>query len=281
MIVKREVISRNAVPMSAAWPLTKGQRMTTHALGSVNQFAEQFRTAIAVASFRDLDNLSRKLWAAHGVGVIDDDQAQRLAELIQQRRPPAAYNLASTLIAGAPARHFIQRSPEQRSPDRRASIERRRQHAATGPLPPAIAAGFTTGELAVLKVLSDEVLAHGVSDRSLNELAARAGVCRSIAQRAVRLAELDGLVTVQRRPRSGRKHLTNVIRVVRAEWLDWLAKGRRKTYAVGACSRAKPIFAEARGVQNNPPRSQRFRKAGSEPVDNTVKKENRPGAGRA
>ena len=38
------------------------------------------------------------------------------------------------------------------------------------------------------------------------------------------------------------------------------AKGRRKAYATNACNRAKPIFAEARGVQNNPPRSQPFEK---------------------
>jgi hypothetical protein len=100
----------------------------------------------------------------------------------------------------------------------------------------------------VLRVIADEWLAHGVSDRSLKELAARAGVCRSIAKRAVRLAELDGLITVQRRPRSGRKHLTNIIRVIRADWIDWLNKGRRKTYATNACNRAKPIFAEARGM---------------------------------
>ena len=52
------------------------------------------------------------------------------------------------------------------------------------------------------------------------------------------------MIKVQRRPRSGRKHLTNVIRIVRAEWLDWLRKGHRKAYAIAACNRAKPIFAD-------------------------------------
>ena len=257
--------------------------MTTHASTSVlegpNRFAEHFRTAIETASSTDLDGLARKVWAAHGAGGLSDGQAQQLAELIQRRRGPRP---AATLSGTAAApRYTIQRSPEQRSPDRRASIRRRREHSATGPLPPAIAAGFTTGELAVLKVISDEWLAHGACDRSLNELAARAGVCHSLAKRAVRLAELDGLITVQRRPRSGRKHLANVIRVIRAEWLDWLAKGRRKTYAVNACNRAKPIFAEARGVQNNPPRSQDFRNSDSDRVDKTVEKGNRTGASRA
>ena len=66
------------------------------------------------------------------------------------------------------------------------------------------------------------------------------GSADSLAKRAIRLAELDGLITVQRRPRSGRKHLTNIIRIISAEWLDWLRKGRRKTYAINACNRAKP-----------------------------------------
>ena len=96
----------------------------------------------------------------------------------------------------------------------------------------------------------------------------------SLAKRTIQLAELDGLITVQRRPRSRRKHLCNVVRIIRAEWLAWLDKGRRRSYATAACSRAKPIF---RGVQNNPPRSQRSREAGSERVDKTVKKESRIG----
>jgi hypothetical protein len=242
-------------------------------------FYDQLEAAIERAGRSQLDDYSRQLWRAHGAGVLADDQAQQLAELIQRRRGPRpAATLSGTAMA---PRYYIQRSPEQRSPDRRASLLRRREHSATGPLPPALAAGFTTGELAVLKVISDEWLAHGACDRSLNELAARAGVCHSLAKRAVRLAELDGLFTVQRRPRSGRKHLPNIIRIVRAEWLDWLHKGRRKAYATNACNRAKPIFAEARGVQKSPPRSQHFRNSRSDPVDKSGEKVNRTGAGRA
>jgi hypothetical protein len=241
-------------------------------------FYDALVTAIESAGRNQLDDYSRQVWKAHGVGTIADGQAQQLAELIQRRRGPRP---AATLSAAAALRYTIQRSPEQRSPDRRGSLLRRREHAATGPLPPSLAAGFTTGELAVLKVVSDEWLAHGACDRSLNELAARAGVCHSLAKRAVRLAELDGLFTVQRRPRSGRKHLTNIIRIIRAEWLDWLRKGRRKTYATNACNRAKPIFAEARGVQKNPPRSQDLRNSDSDRVDKTVEKGNRTGASRA
>ena len=89
------------------------------------------------------------------------------------------------------------------------------------------------------------------------------------------------MISVLRRPRSGRKHLTSIIRIIRAEWLAWLDKGNRRAYAIKACDRAKPDFKRFRGVQLNPPRSQDFRKAGSDRVDRTEEKRNRTGAGRA
>jgi hypothetical protein len=243
--------------------------MTTHAYNAL-------ATAIEGAARSQLDDYSRQLWKAHGAGIVADDQAQQLAEAIQRRRgQPGAHSLATATPV------FIQRSPEQRSPDRRASIKRRREHTATGPLPPHLARHYTYGQVAVLRIVADEWLAHGACDRSLNELAARAGVSRKVAKQAVRLAELDGLITVQRRPRSGRKHLTNVIRVVRAEWVDWLRKGWRKTYATNACSRAKPDFPLARGVLRSPPRSQNSKTTSDGRVDKSGEKRNRSGANRA
>jgi hypothetical protein len=248
-----------------------------------SRFEEQFRSAIETASLRDLDNLARKLWAAHGAGAISDDQAHRLGELIQQRRRGQA-GATRSLAASTPTpgRSYIQRSPEQRSPDRRASLLRRRQHAATGPLPPNLAAGFTTGELAALKIVADECLAHGACDLSKNEIGARAGVCKTVVKRALKLAEVRlTMISVLRRPRSGRKHLTSIIRIIRAEWLTWLDKGNRRAYAIKACERAKPDFKRFRGVHMDPPRAQIFRKAAADLVDKTQQRGNRTGAGRA
>jgi hypothetical protein len=140
-------------------------------------------------------------------------------------------------------------------------------------LPPTIAAGFTIGEQAVLRIIADECLAHGVCDRSRNKLAARARVCLSIAKRTIKLAEACGLISVQRRPRSGRKHLTNLVRIIRTDWIDWLNKGARRSYAVMVCARAKPDFSIARGVQKDPPRSQVLKNRVEHRVGNSVKKE--------
>jgi hypothetical protein len=91
-------------------------------------------------------------------------------------------------------------------------------------MPPALAARFTVGELAVLRIVADEVRARGLCDRTLPELAARAGVCRTTAQNAIRQAAREGLLTVQRRPRPGRKNLANVLRVVSREWVTWIER---------------------------------------------------------
>ena len=241
-------------------------------------FYDHLATAIENAGRNQLDECSRQVSRALGVASVTDDQAERLYDLIQVRRGsgPARGLAASTPTVG---RYFIQRSPDQRSPDRRASLLRRRQHAYTGPLPPSLAANFTPGELAVLKIVGDECLAHGACDRSRNEIGARAGVSMTIVKRAIRYAERDSLIKVVRRPRPGRKNLTNIITIIRADWIDWLSKGGRKTYAKKACDRAKPDFVQ--GARMNPPRAQDFRNSSGEPVEMSGEKRNRTVAGRS
>src|SRR5206468_11464311 len=104
-----------------------------------------------------------------------------------------------------------------------------RHLAASGPMPPALACKFTVSELAVLRIIGDEVRQHGQCDRCMDELAARAGVCRRMVQNAIREAARLGLVTVEERRREGRRNLPNVIRIVSKEWTSWLARGGRSS----------------------------------------------------
>lgn len=129
-----------------------------------------------------------------------------------------------------------------------------------------MAARFTVSELAVLRIVGDEVLQHGVCDRSLAELAARAGCCRKLAQRVLRMASRGGLVTEQR-PRPGRKNLTNVVRIVSVEWLAWLKRG--------------PRSRQLQGEKIVTPRAQIFKRADIGGVDKVEERGNRTGAGRA
>ncbi|NEU14975.1 hypothetical protein G3T14_23305 [Methylobacterium sp. BTF04] len=111
------------------------------------------------------------------------------------------------------------------APDRTASRDRRRLLACSGPMPPALASKFTTGQLAVLRIVGDEVAAKGVCGLCIDAIAARAGVCRRLAQAAIRLAEGDGLVTIEERRHEGRKNSPNLIRVISREWQAWMRRG--------------------------------------------------------
>jgi hypothetical protein len=203
-----------------------------HTLGA---FANQFFEAIENASGRhQLDDISKKLATALSEGMVGDDDAQELWERIAQRRRRGelmTWEAAASLKQPAPPRH---RPYRQRSPDRAASIARRRQLAASGPLPPQLAACFTISELAALRVISDEVQAKGYCDLHIAVIAARAGTCETVVRNATREAERLALVSVEIRPPRGRKNLTNVIRIIRHEWKAWLAHRRqRRAHQIG------------------------------------------------
>jgi hypothetical protein len=116
--------------------------------------------------------------------------------------------------------------PHRRSPDRQRSIERRRRLAASGPMPPALAAHFTTGQLSVLRIVSDEIRDRRRCTLYVDEIAARAGVSRRHAQGAIREAEELGYVRVTERRLTGTRNDSNIVVIVSAEWLAWLAMGK-------------------------------------------------------
>jgi hypothetical protein len=94
-------------------------------------------------------------------------------------------------------------------------------------MPPALACKFTVSELAVLRIIGDEVRQHGLCDRCVDEIAARAGVCRRMVQNAIREAARLGLLAIEERRREGRRNLPNVIRIISKEWMTWLSRGGR------------------------------------------------------
>jgi hypothetical protein len=108
---------------------------------------------------------------------------------------------------------------------RAVATERRRRLAYSGPLPPQLAARFTLGELAVLKIIRDEVEQFQVCNCFLAAIAARAGCCRELARRTLRKAEREGLLSIEERRRPGQVSLANVVRIVSPEWLAWIARG--------------------------------------------------------
>ena len=179
---------------------------------------------------------------AYANGALSEDDYQRLWEALQARRTETRPKPRAA--ASGPPRISARRP--QRSPDRQASIERRRRLVASGPLPPHLAARFTWGEIAVMRIVGNECRAHGCCFLHIDAIAARAGVHRTTVQNALREAQGRGevpgspIISVQERRRKGQRSLTNIIRIVSREWSDWLRKGRRRP-AMGVGSKCTAI----------------------------------------
>src|SRR3954463_5599779 len=159
-------------------------------------FCDQMAAAIDGArTLTRLDHLSRSIWQGLAAGAVADDDAQALAERLHACRAVlrGAIKPVGLLIGQS---SIFSPKRRQRAPQRPVAIARRRHLAASGPMPPALACKFTVSELAVLRIIGDEVRQHGLCDRCIDEIAARAGVCRRMVQNALREAARRGLLTI-------------------------------------------------------------------------------------
>jgi hypothetical protein len=189
-------------------------------------------------SLATLDGFARAIWTDWGAGWLTDEQASALAETLEGRKREVrgidtvairAPQVAEAARKQGRLSHFPPKRKAARSPNRRASIERRRTLAASGPMPPQLASQFTTGELAVLRLVADEVRAKRHCALTLGELAARAGVGVTTARNAIHEAAGHGYLTIEERRRDKRPNLSNVVRIVSREWLTWIARGRKNS----------------------------------------------------
>lgn len=182
-------------------------------------------------SLAAIDDLARTLWQAFGEGHVSDEEAQSLAAVIEERRREIRPNDRTAVRAPQVPRQQTSCFPAKRrnpvSPDRQASITRRRTLATSGVMPPALAARYTVGQMAVLRIVGDEVRDKGSCTLTLGAIAARAGVGVTTARDAIRLAALDGLVLIEERRRNKAPSLPNIVKVISTEWLVWLKRGGR------------------------------------------------------
>ena len=197
--------------------------------------AEHITAALGIARGRSaLDDVSRVIWKGLAEGLLSENEAQRFADQLEAlRRGEGASrgepvrSAPSSFSGASPGRRhsFFPPRRKQVSPDRRISLARRKRLAASGPVPPSLAAHFTTSELAVLRIIGDEWRGEGACVKTLAEVAARAGVSRTTVQNAIRQARAMGMLKVEERRVMGAKSLPNKITVVCAEWKTWLRRG--------------------------------------------------------
>src|SRR3954470_15588897 len=207
-------------------------------------FCNQMAVAIDGArTLTRLDHLSRSIWQGLAAGAVGDDDAQALAERLHARRSLIRGEIKPVGVpVGRPSLFPPRRL--RKAPKRPVAIARRRHLAASGPMPPGLACKFTVSELAVLRIIGDEVRLHGHCARCVDEIAARAGVCRRMVQNALREAARLGLLTIEERRREGRRNLPNVVRIISKEWTTWLSRGGRssrpKAEAPIGCKNLRP-----------------------------------------
>ncbi|MCF4130286.1 transcriptional regulator [Methylobacterium sp. SyP6R] len=181
-------------------------------------FADEIRAAVMAAPRVKLPDVAAVLWRAYGAGHVSEAEAEELSGLIETRK----------VVPAAPAAAAAIRKAVGSRPKTDASLERRRRWAASGRLPPALAARFTPGEIAVLSVVAAEACRRGDCRLAVGHLAAVAGVSETLVRNALREARTLGLVTIEERRVTAWRNDTNVVRIVSAEWSSWLklAKGR-------------------------------------------------------
>src|SRR3954469_9846302 len=183
-------------------------------------FVDELRRAVEASPRAELPAVSGLLWKAFAAGQVSEAEAQALSDLIEARKAiPAAPKPIQRRLGSRP------RSP--------ASMERRRRWAASGALPPALAARFTLAETAVLAVIAAEVLRHSACTLTVGHLAALAGVSETTVRNALRAARGLGLLSIEERRLTAWRNAPNVVRVVSREWQAWLRLRAPKERARG------------------------------------------------
>jgi hypothetical protein len=185
-----------------------------------------------------LHETARLLWRAYGAGEISDDESNYLQSLINRRRP-----LRHTDVHAKPAGRFAGRlcgrftpRQRQRSPDRKASRDRRRMLGGSSALPDNLRHHYTEGQRSVLCVVAGEVKRCGVCDFPIDKIAALAGVCRTTVQTTLHEARRLGHIKITERPQPGRKSLPNVIEIISPEWRTWIRRGPSAARRIGSNS---------------------------------------------
>jgi hypothetical protein len=192
-------------------------------------YVEEIRRRAEDAPRSALPSIMSAMWAAFAEEKITEEEAGTLSRVIAEKQlapdpTPTARLGDPAPLAGA---GIVKRYGS--APRTDASMARRRTWAASGRLPPQLAARFTLAEVAVLAVVAAESSKRGDCRLAVGHLAAVAGVSPSTVRNAMREAHRLGLLTVKERRLTGFRNDTNVVRIISAEWTAWGRLARRDT----------------------------------------------------
>ncbi len=165
-----------------------------------------------------LDAISRALWLDYSQGRITDEEAAEIDAAVRARMQGGRRPIANSSRP---------RKAPCRSPDRHASLLRKRRLAASGPIPPVEACHYTPGQLAVVAIIVGEVAKKGVCTLFVDEIGAKAGVSATVVRQTLRTAIAVGHFNVVRERPARCRNLPNAVRIVSPEIQAWLRRGRQ------------------------------------------------------
>ena len=201
--------------------------------------AEAIYSAIAAATTPDgLEQFVRLIWLGFSEHKISEDDADTLQRMVDSRRPrvgAVGYMQAAQKAFRRLSTRFTPRQ-RPRSPDRKASRDRRRRLGGSSALPDTLRHHYTEGQRAVLCIIAGEVKYRGVCDLPIDKIAALAGVGHTTVQTTVHEARRLFHIKVTERPVPGRKHLTNIIEIICPEWRRWIKRGPSAHRPIGSNS---------------------------------------------
>lgn len=211
---------------------------------------------LGIRSPADLDDFCRRLWKLNGQGILDDEDAQALAEKAETHRT----NLKKARSDGlAPPRSFFPTKPKsernrteaatgRRDPKRWA---RKRMLGDRGVLPPEFSELFTEGERAALHVVMSDWRQRGRCDCTVEEIGDRAGVGPTTVRSSLRKAAQLKILQVIERRQWRAKNLPNLIKVIHPRQIEWIKRFRPnlglKKYRIGF---NKPTASETYGIKD-------------------------------
>jgi hypothetical protein len=203
-------------------------------------YADEIRRQAEAAPRAALPAVTAALWRAFREGKVTEAEAETLSVLIATRHEthvtgrrtdpgqiPNPSATSETHVGIGTAAVAAARRAVGSRPRTDASMERRRRWAASGRLPPALAARFTLAEQAVLALVAAEVTRRKDCRLAVGHLAAIVGVAETTVRNAIREAVKLGLVTVEERRITGFRNDTNIVRIVSPEWTAWLRLARK------------------------------------------------------
>ena len=222
-------------------------------------FADEIRRAIEAADRITLPQVTALLWRAYGEGTVTEAEAEVLSGLIEARTDASAArrfspveptvfnpsNRPSTQERAVAPRRAVGARPRTDT-----SLERRRRWAASGRLPPGLAARFTLAEQAVLALVAAEVVRRKDCRLAVGHLAAIVGVAETTVRNAVREAVKLGLITVEERRLTGFRNDTNIVRIVSPEWQAWLRLARKPSAGHGGLEDMRSASAQGGGCKS-------------------------------